>query len=81
MAGYATAFRITGAAVKALNERGKVKAIAISHPHFFSAVAEWSKALGDIPIFGKDAAQAAPESACCAPKSATPAAAKCCAPA
>ena len=37
--------------------------------------------LGDIPIFGKDAAQAAPESACCAAKSATPAAAKCCAPA
>ena len=42
---------VTGAAVKALNERGKVKAIAISHPHFFSAIAEWSKALGDIPIY------------------------------
>ena len=39
--------------------------------------------LGDIPMFGKDHAQAAPQaSACCAPKQASAAApAKCCAPA
>lgn len=37
--------------------------------------------LGDIPMFGKDATQAAPESACCAAKPSAAAAAKCCAPA
>lgn len=42
---------VTNEAVAALGERGKVTAIAISHPHFFSAIAEWSKALGDIPIY------------------------------
>jgi glyoxylase-like metal-dependent hydrolase (beta-lactamase superfamily II) len=42
---------MTHEAVAALNARGKVKAIAISHPHFHSAIVEWSKALGDIPIY------------------------------
>jgi catechol 2,3-dioxygenase-like lactoylglutathione lyase family enzyme len=38
--------------------------------------------LGDIPLFGKDHAQAAPQaSACCAPKPAAAVAVKCCAPA
>jgi extradiol dioxygenase family protein len=36
--------------------------------------------LVDIPMFGKDHAEAALASACCAPKSATAAPAKCCAP-
>jgi glyoxylase-like metal-dependent hydrolase (beta-lactamase superfamily II) len=42
---------VTDEAVAALDARGKVKAIAISHPHFHSAIVEWSKALGDIPIY------------------------------
>jgi hypothetical protein len=42
---------VTDEAVAALNARGKVKAIAISHPHFHSAIVEWSRALGDIPVY------------------------------
>ena len=42
---------VTEEAVRALDARGKVKAIAISHPHFHSAIVEWSRALGDIPIY------------------------------
>lgn len=42
---------VTDEAVKALNQRGKIKAIAISHPHFFSAIVEWSRALGNIPVY------------------------------
>ena len=36
------------AAVQAL---GGVSAIAISHPHFYSSMVEWSRALGDVPIY------------------------------
>jgi hypothetical protein len=36
------------AAVQAL---GGVGGIAISHPHFYSALAEWSRALGDVPVY------------------------------
>ena len=36
------------AAVRAL---GGVTAIAISHPHYYSAMVEWSRALGDVPIY------------------------------
>ena len=35
-------------AVKAL---GGVSAIAISHPHYYSSMVEWSRALGDVPIY------------------------------
>jgi glyoxylase-like metal-dependent hydrolase (beta-lactamase superfamily II) len=42
---------VTDEAVAALNQRGKVTAIAISHPHFFSAIVEWSRALGNIPVY------------------------------
>lgn len=34
-----------------LRARGKVDCIAISHPHFFASMLEWSEALGDIPIY------------------------------
>jgi catechol 2,3-dioxygenase-like lactoylglutathione lyase family enzyme len=37
--------------------------------------------LGDIPMFGKDSTEAAPASACCAPKTVETASPKCCAPA
>ena len=31
--------------------RGGVTAIAISHPHFYTAMVEWSDALGGVPIY------------------------------
>lgn len=37
--------------VRAVNELGGLAAIAISHPHFFSSMVEWSQAFGDIPVF------------------------------
>jgi glyoxylase-like metal-dependent hydrolase (beta-lactamase superfamily II) len=36
------------AAVQAL---GGVKAIAISHPHYYSSLVEWSRALGGVPVY------------------------------
>ena len=36
------------AAVQAL---GGVTAIAISHPHFYSSLVEWSRALGGVPVY------------------------------
>ena len=41
---------VTDAAVEALSARGGVDAIAISHPHFYSSMVEWSEALGGVPI-------------------------------
>lgn len=38
----------TGAEVEA---RGGIAAIAISHPHFYSSMVEWSRAFNDVPIF------------------------------
>ncbi|MFL5518110.1 MAG: MBL fold metallo-hydrolase, partial [Gemmatimonadales bacterium] len=35
----------------ALRERGGVGAIAISHPHFYTTMVEWSRALGAVPIY------------------------------
>ena len=42
---------VTDAAVAAIKQRGGVRAIAISHPHFYSGMVEWSAALGDVPIY------------------------------
>lgn len=41
---------VTDAAVAALKERGGVDLIAISHPHFYASMVEWSEALGGVPI-------------------------------
>ncbi|MGZ8783091.1 MAG: hypothetical protein ACXWZB_06290 [Gaiellaceae bacterium] len=41
---------VDDAAVEAVRARGGVRAIAISHPHYYSGMVEWSKALGGIPI-------------------------------
>jgi hypothetical protein len=41
---------VTTEAVIRLRERGGVDRIVISHPHFYSAMARWSEALGDVPI-------------------------------
>ncbi|MDI9238212.1 MBL fold metallo-hydrolase [Lysobacter sp. LF1] len=41
---------VTEEAVAALKARGGVDRIVISHPHFYSAMVEWSEALGGVPI-------------------------------
>lgn len=40
---------VTPEAVDAIKARGKVIGIAISHPHYYSAMAEWAAALG-VPV-------------------------------
>src|SRR5919201_2146655 len=42
---------ISEPAVAKVKELGGAAAIAISHPHFYSAMVEWSRALGDVPIW------------------------------
>jgi len=37
--------------IETLRSRGGVAAIAISHPHFYSSMLEWSRALGGAPIW------------------------------
>ncbi len=39
------------ATVAGVRERGGIAAIAISHPHFFTTMVEWSRAFGDAPIY------------------------------
>jgi len=41
---------VDDAAVEAVRARGRVRAIAISHPHYYSGMVEWSTALGGVPI-------------------------------
>lgn len=36
--------------VAAVEARGGLAAIAVSHPHFFTGVAEWSRAFGGVPV-------------------------------
>jgi glyoxylase-like metal-dependent hydrolase (beta-lactamase superfamily II) len=42
---------VDDAAVAALQQLGGVRAMAISRPHFYSSMVEWSRALGGIPIY------------------------------
>lgn len=35
----------------AVNKLGGIDAIAISHPHFYDSMVEWSRAFGDAPIY------------------------------
>lgn len=42
---------VTDEAITEVNRHGGVQAIAISHPHFYTSMVEWSEALGNIPIF------------------------------
>jgi hypothetical protein len=37
--------------VSAIQALGGVSAIAISHPHYYASVVEWSRALGDVPVY------------------------------
>jgi glyoxylase-like metal-dependent hydrolase (beta-lactamase superfamily II) len=38
-------------AVDAIGELGGLRAIAVSHPHFYSSCVEWSQAFGDVPVY------------------------------
>lgn len=42
---------IDDATIKAVKELGGVSAIAISHPHYYSSMVEWSHAFGNVPIY------------------------------
>ena len=42
---------LTDAAIAELKAKGGIKAIAISHPHFFATMVDWSQALGGVPIY------------------------------
>src|SRR5690606_8475781 len=37
-------------AVARVREAGGIRAIAISHPHYYSGMVEWSRVFGDVPI-------------------------------
>jgi glyoxylase-like metal-dependent hydrolase (beta-lactamase superfamily II) len=37
-------------ALAAVRARGDVRAIAISHPHYYSGMGDWSDALGGVPV-------------------------------
>ena len=37
--------------VRAVEERGGIRAIAISHCHYYSSMVEWSQAFGGVPIY------------------------------
>ena len=39
------------AVVEAITALGGISAIAISHPHYYSSMVEWSRALGGVPIY------------------------------
>src|SRR5262245_4734258 len=39
------------ALAEAIRAMGGVSAIAISHPHYYSSMVEWARALGDVPIY------------------------------
>jgi hypothetical protein len=42
---------LTEAAVSHVRGLGGLKAIAVSHPHYYGAVADWSDAFGGVPIY------------------------------
>jgi hypothetical protein len=39
------------AVVEAIQALGGISAIAISHPHYYSSMVEWSQAFGGVPIY------------------------------
>ena len=46
---------VTPEAVAELESRGGVSCMAISHPHFYTSMVEWSDALGGLPIYVHEA--------------------------
>ena len=41
---------IDDATVEIVRSLGGISAIAISHPHFYASMVEWSRAFGDAPV-------------------------------
>ena len=39
------------AALEAIGDLGGLSAIAISHPHFYASLVEWSVAFGGVPVY------------------------------
>jgi hypothetical protein len=37
--------------VEAIKGMGGISAIAISHPHYYSSIVEWSRAFAGVPIY------------------------------
>jgi glyoxylase-like metal-dependent hydrolase (beta-lactamase superfamily II) len=37
--------------VQALKSRGRLVAIAVSHPHYYSSIVEWSRRFGGVPVY------------------------------
>jgi hypothetical protein len=42
---------IDDAAVRVVEAQGGLAAIAISHPHYYTSMVEWSQAFGGVPIY------------------------------
>lgn len=42
---------VTPRAVAEMGNRGGVRAMAVSHPHYYSAMVDWSEALGGVPVY------------------------------
>ncbi len=42
---------LDGAVVEAIQALGGISAIAISHPHYYASMVEWSRAFGGVPIY------------------------------
>lgn len=42
---------VTHEAIAEIERRGGLTAIAISHPHYYTSMVEWSEALGGVPIY------------------------------
>src|SRR5579883_474753 len=42
---------IDEATTKAVRDAGGISAIAISHPHYYSSMVEWSETFGSVPIY------------------------------
>ena len=42
---------IDAATIDAVKALGGLKAIAFSHPHYYTVMGEWSRAFGDVPIY------------------------------
>lgn len=42
---------VTSEAIEHVRSLGGLKAIAVSHPHFYGAIADWSEAFGGVPIY------------------------------
>jgi glyoxylase-like metal-dependent hydrolase (beta-lactamase superfamily II) len=42
---------VDDATVATLQALGRITGIAISHPHFYSSMVEWSRALGGVPVY------------------------------